>query len=81
MPIIEATLTEGRSPEMKRRLITALTQAVVETGVAPIESVRVILREVPAEHFAAADVTIAERRAAGAAASAAAGHAGEAGKA
>lgn len=66
MPLIEATFTtaEHRTPEMMRALISALTQAVVDTGVAPKESVRVILREVPAEHFAAGDVTLAERRAA-----------------
>ena len=72
MPIIEVTLTPAphRTPEVKRALITALTNAVVDTGVAPREAVRVILREVPAEHFAAGDVTLAERRAAHAAAAA-----------
>ncbi|HOA88262.1 tautomerase family protein [Propioniciclava tarda] len=72
MPLIEVTLTPAphRTPEMKRALISALTAAAVDTGIAPIESVRVILREVPAEHFAAGDVTLAERRAAQAAASA-----------
>jgi 4-oxalocrotonate tautomerase len=35
----------------------------VESVAAPRESVRVILREVPTTHFAAGDVTIAERRA------------------
>ncbi|MCA0437868.1 MAG: 4-oxalocrotonate tautomerase family protein [Austwickia sp.] len=68
MPLIECTFTtaEHRTPEMMRSLISALTAAVVDTGVAPQESVRVILREVPAEHFAAGDVTLAERRAAAA---------------
>jgi 4-oxalocrotonate tautomerase len=72
VPIIEVTLTPAphRTPEVKRALITALTNAVVDTGVAPKEAVRVILREVPAENFAAGDVTLAERRAAQAAASA-----------
>lgn len=66
MPIIECTFTPAphRTPQMLRQLISALTAAVVETGVAPKESVRVILRQIPAEHFAAADVTLAERRAA-----------------
>ncbi len=70
MPLIECTFTTAphRTPEMMRQLINALTDAVVETGVAPKESVRVILREVPAEHFAAGGVTLAERRAAQAAA-------------
>ena len=61
MPIVEVTLAEGRTPEKLRNLITALTDAVVDTGVGPRESVRVILREVPATHFAAAGETLAER--------------------
>jgi 4-oxalocrotonate tautomerase len=62
MPIIEVTLVEGREPERLRDLITRLTDAAVEAVDAPRESVRVILREVPPTHFAAGDVTIAERR-------------------
>ena len=61
MPLIEVTLAEGRSPEKLRALISRLTEAVVETGVAPKQSVRVIVREVPPTHWAAADETLAER--------------------
>ena len=63
MPLIEVTLVEGREPDRLRDLITRLTDAAVEAIGAPRESVRVILREVPPTHFAAGDVTIAERRA------------------
>lgn len=63
MPLIEVTLVEGREPDRLRDLITRLTDAAVEAIDAPRESVRVILREVPPTHFAAGDVTIAERRA------------------
>lgn len=62
MPIIDVTLTEGRKPEQLRALVSKLTRAAVEAVGAPQESVRVILREVPATHFAAGDVTIEERR-------------------
>ncbi len=62
MPLIEVTLVEGRSAAQLRTLVSALTQAAVDAVDAPLESVRVILREVPATHFAAGDVTIAERR-------------------
>lgn len=62
MPIIEVTLVEGRSPQQLRALITGLTDAAALAVDAPRESIRVILREVPATHFAAGDVTIAERR-------------------
>jgi 4-oxalocrotonate tautomerase len=63
MPIIEVTLIEGRRPEQLRDLITRLTDAAAMAVDAPRDSVRVILREVPATHFAAGDVTVAERRA------------------
>jgi 4-oxalocrotonate tautomerase len=63
MPIVEVTLVNGRSPEELRAMISAVTKAVSETVAAPFESIRVIIREVPTTHFAAGDVTIAERRA------------------
>lgn len=63
MPLIEVTLAEGRSPEKLRALISKLTEAVVESGVAKKEAVRVILREVPKSHWAAGDETLAERAA------------------
>jgi 4-oxalocrotonate tautomerase len=65
MPLVEVTLVEGRSPEQLRTLITALTDAVETAVGAPRADVRVVLREVPATHWAAGDVTIAERRSAG----------------
>ncbi len=61
MPLVEVTLVQGRTPEQLRALITDLTDAVeAAIGVAR-GSIRVVLREVPATHWAAGDVTIAER--------------------
>lgn len=57
MPIVEITLIEGRTDEAKRRLIAKVTDAVVEAIEAPIQSVRVILREIPAAHFGVAGMT------------------------
>lgn len=62
MPFIEVTLVEGRTPEQLRSLISGLTDAVVGAVGAPREAVRVVVREVPPTHWAAGDVTIAERR-------------------
>ena len=62
MPLFEVTRVEGRTPQQVRALISALTDAAVETVAAPRESIRVVVREVPATHWAAGDVTIAERR-------------------
>lgn len=64
MPFIDVTLAQGRSPEQLRTLMSALTQAAAEAVSAPVESIRVVVREVPTTHWAAGDVTIAERRAA-----------------
>ncbi|WP_395654111.1 2-hydroxymuconate tautomerase [Phycicoccus elongatus] len=61
MPFVSVTLAEGRTPETLRRLISEITDAVVRSGAAPKENVRVVLVEVPPTHFAAADVTLAER--------------------
>lgn len=62
MPLVEVTMVEGRTPEQVRALISALTRAVVDTVDAPVQNVRVVVREVPATHWAAGDVTVAERQ-------------------
>jgi 4-oxalocrotonate tautomerase len=62
MPLIEVTMVEGRTPQQVRALISSLTHAAAEAVDAPVESIRVVVREVPATHWAAGDVTIAERR-------------------
>lgn len=61
MPLIQVTLVQGRSPEQLRALISSLTAAVTESIGAPKEAIRVVLNEVPDTHWAAGDVTIAER--------------------
>jgi len=62
MPIVEVTLVRGRAPEELRAMISAVTTAVSESIAVPVASIRVIIREVPTTHFAAGDVTIAERQ-------------------
>lgn len=61
MPLVELTIAEGRAPQQLRGLISAVTTAVQESIDAPKETIRVILREVPLTHWAAGDVTLAER--------------------
>lgn len=56
MPFVEVTLIEGRSKDKKVALMKALTDAVESTIGAPRESIRVVLREVPAEHWAVGGV-------------------------
>lgn len=61
MPFIDVTIAEGRTPEQLRALIHELTEGAVRALDVPVTTVRVVLREVPRSHFAAGDVTIAER--------------------
>jgi 4-oxalocrotonate tautomerase len=62
MPFVEITLTEGRSPDQLRTLITRLTDATETSLDAPRDTIRVVVREVPPTHYAAGDVTLAESR-------------------
>jgi len=50
--LIEVTMIEGRTPEGKRALMRRLTDVAEETLGAPRASVRVVIREVPAAHWA-----------------------------
>lgn len=56
MPIVEVTLIEGRPFETKKKMVEEVTNALVASLGAPRETVRIIIREVPAWHFAAAGV-------------------------
>lgn len=51
MPLIQVTMIEGRSADMKTALIRSLTEAAVQSTGAPRESIRVILQEVPGAHW------------------------------
>lgn len=61
MPFIDVSLGTGRTPEQIRRLIHELTEAVQRAVGAPPANIRVVVREIPPTHWAAGDVTIAER--------------------
>lgn len=60
MPIVEITLIEGRPFEKKKRMVKEVTDAIVASLDAPREAVRIIIREVPAWHFAAGGVVKGE---------------------
>lgn len=61
MPLVEVSVAVGRPPEALRALIHKVTEAVSTSLGTPAENVRVIVREVPSELWAAGDVTLAER--------------------
>ena len=64
MPIVRIELLQGRTPAIKEELIVRVTDAVVTTlGVDP-EQVRVLLYELPPEHWAVGGQTKATQKAA-----------------
>lgn len=63
MPLIHVTMIEGRTPEQKRALLTAITAAVHESIGAPIGSIRAWVTDVPSEQFMSGGTLAADRRA------------------
>lgn len=51
MPFAHIQMMEGRSEEQKRAVIEKVTAALVEAVGAPIETVRVIITEIPKTHW------------------------------
>jgi 4-oxalocrotonate tautomerase len=56
MPIIQITMIVGRTDAQKRAMYQAVTEAVHSTLGAPMESIRIMVNEVPPLHFATAGV-------------------------
>lgn len=61
MPIINVTMVSGRTTEAKAGLVRELTQAAERALGAPPAAIRVIIREVPPDHFAVAGVPFSQR--------------------
>lgn len=51
MPIVQVNMMEGRSDEQKEAVIREITAALVRAVNAPPESVRVLINEMPKQHF------------------------------
>jgi 4-oxalocrotonate tautomerase len=64
MPMVEVSISAGRTPEQIRNLIHELHAAVERTVAARSEHIRIIVREIPRDHWATGDVTLAESDAA-----------------
>lgn len=60
MPLIQATILQGRSTEQKNAFFARVTQVAVETLNVKPEQVRVVINEVPAEHWAIGGVSKAD---------------------
>lgn len=51
MPLIQATILQGRTIEQKREFFARVTQVAVETLNVKPEQVRVVINEVAPEHW------------------------------
>lgn len=60
MPICQIYMLEGRTVEQKRTLIAKITEAMHDSIGAPVETVRVIITEMPKEHFGIAGKSAGE---------------------
>jgi 4-oxalocrotonate tautomerase len=61
MPIIQVSIIEGRPDAVKEQLIVELTEAAVRALDAPRESVRVLITEMPRQHFGIGGVSVKKR--------------------
>ena len=62
MPLIQATILEGRTQEQKEAFFRGVTQVAVETLNVKPEQVRVVINQVPKTHWAIGGVSVAERK-------------------
>lgn len=63
MPLVHIQLAEGRTPEQKHAVMTAMTDAMVEHLDVARDSVRVWITEFPDTDFMAAGELLADKRA------------------
>lgn len=62
MPTIRVEMLEGRTPEQKKNLVQAITQAVVDTLASKPEAVDVLLFDIPRGHWATGGVLWSEKK-------------------
>lgn len=61
MPIAQLYIVEGRNAEKKERLIAEVSEAIHRAIDAPMESIRIIITEMPKEHFGIAGQSVKKR--------------------
>ncbi len=61
MPIAHLYILEGRDDERKERLIAEVTDAIHRAIDAPVDSIRVLLVEMPKQHFGIAGQSAKKR--------------------
>lgn len=61
MPTVQVSLLKGRSREVKRELISRITEVVHEVAKTPKEGIVVILHEVSSEDYGRGGQALADR--------------------
>ncbi len=62
MPIIHVHLYEGRTLEQKRKLVSAMTEAVVKSVDVKPESVHILLHDIPKQNASVAGVLRSDKK-------------------
>ncbi len=62
MPIIHVHMFEGKTIDQKRKLVVAMTEAVVKSLDTKPESVRILLHDIPRHNLAVAGVLASEKK-------------------
>ena len=62
MPLVNVHMAQGRSPEQKKALMAAITDAVVDTLDAPRDSVRVWITEMSNVDYMAGGELLADKQ-------------------
>ncbi len=62
MPIIHVHMFEGKTIDQKRKLVVAMTEAVVKSLDSKPESVRILLHDIPRHNLAVAGVLASEKK-------------------
>ncbi len=62
MPLIQINIIEGRTAEQKERLIKEVSETVSDVLDAPMETVRVMINEMPPEYWGIAGESVKKRR-------------------
>ncbi|BAU28280.1 4-oxalocrotonate tautomerase [Aneurinibacillus soli] len=60
MPLIQINIVEGRSDEMKRQLMKNVTEVVSETLGSPKEAIRILINEMPKNHWGIGGVPMSD---------------------
>ncbi|HFB63952.1 MAG TPA: 4-oxalocrotonate tautomerase [Aeromonadales bacterium] len=60
MPLIQTTIIKGRTEKQKKEFFKKVTAVAVETLSVKPEQVRVVINEVPAEHWAVGGISKAD---------------------